>query len=79
MKKLAWFDGNKMWMVLAYKRWYMCLPFLRPAKGIDYPVIWSDVKPKWFGKIPVMLTSELIIVPFVDNGKLVPIVYRRKK
>ena len=79
MKKIAWFNGNKMYMVLVYKRWYIRLPFLRPAKGIDYPVIWSATKPEWFGKLPVMFTSEFIIAPYVAQGKILPIVYRREK
>ena len=78
MKKIGWFDGKKFYFILAWRRWYAYIPFLKASKGANYQFISCGYPPNWFGKLPIMYISNLIITPYVAKGKILPIVYRRE-
>ena len=80
MKKIAWFNGKKIYFVLAYRKWYAYIPFLKPTKGSTHPFICTSLPPKWFGKLPKMFSGDpFFILPLLTSDRIIPIVYRREK
>ncbi len=78
MKKIAWYFDNQWGYAIAYKGWYIRLPFIKP------PSKWSGVfiyttKLRWFGRLPVLHTAEFCGQPMLKKDWILPIIYRREK